>query len=394
MSTLRHDLHCAVKTMIGQPGYFLTALLTLALGIGFSTAIFSVVNTVLLRPLPYRDAGRLLWLRERRLPQFPEFSVAPGHYLAWRDQATAFDGIASWGTNFVTLETGTGDPERVRADRTTANLFPVLGVAPALGRGIAESDDRAGAPAIVVLSYGAWQRRFGGSPGVIGRQLTVNREPATIVGVMPAGFAFPSADTEMWVPMAFTAEERTLMGSHYLSAIGRVKAGVALQRARDDLDTVAARLATANPDSSKGWDVLAIPMQDYLVRGVKSSLLVLLGAVALVLVIGCVNVANLLLVRGAARQKELAIRAAVGASRVRLVRQLMVEQLVLALCSAVVGVLGAGWLLHGLLALLPDTLPRQQRYRARQPCARLRAGSCDGDAAAVRGDTGPARHSR
>jgi putative ABC transport system permease protein len=359
MTQTGQDIRHAARALTKHPGYLATAVLTLGLGIGFTTATFSVINAVLLRPLPFADPARVMLIRERKLPQFPEFSVAPGHYLAWRDQATAFDAIAALGSQLVNLDTGATDPDRVRADRVTANLFPLLGIAPILGRGFTTADDQEGAPRVATLAYGAWQRRFGGRTDVVGRAIRIDGEPVTIVGVMPATFSFPAAETEMWVPMAFTADERTRLGSHYLVGIGRLKPDVTLDRARADINTVAARIAQNNPDSSAGWDVLVFPLQEYFVRNVKPALLLLLGAVALVLLIACVNVANLLLVRGAARRKELAIRAAIGASRPRLVQQLLVEQIALAAVSALVGLLLAGWLLRALLSLLPNALPRQ-----------------------------------
>jgi putative ABC transport system permease protein len=358
MPILTQDFRHAARALLKHPGYLVTAVLTLALGIGFSTATFSVINAVLLRPLPYGQPDRLVVFRERKLPQLPEFSVAPAHYLAWRDQTSAFDGIGCFGTNLVNVDAGNADPERVRADRVTANLFPVLRVTPMLGRALTDADDQEGAPPVVMLSYSMWQRRFGGRTDVIGQTVRMDRTPVTIVGVMPPGFQFPSIDTEMWIPMAFSAQEKTRFGSHYLGAVGRLKDTVTLDRARSDVNTVAARLSATNA-GSLGWDVLVSPLQEYVVRNVKLALYVLLGAVAMVLLIGCVNVANLLLARGAARQKELAIRSAIGASRGRLIRQLLVEQIALAAFSAVVGLLFAAWLLRGLLALLPNALPRQ-----------------------------------
>jgi putative ABC transport system permease protein len=353
------DLLHAARALGRHPAYFFTALLTLALGIGFSTATFSVIHAVLLRPLPYSNPEQLLRLRERALPRFPQFSVSPGHYLTWQAETTMFEGIAAWGTQLVNLDAGGGEPERIRADRVTANLFPLLGVKPVLGRAFSEADDETGAPQVAILSYSAWQRRFGGRADVIARSVRVDRQVVPIVGVMPAGFVFPAAETEMWVPMAFTAHERTLYGSHYLSAVARMKPGVTLDGARADLDRATKRLWEINP-GSKGWEVLVDPLHEFSVQGVKRALLVLLGAVALVLLIACVNVANLLLARGAARQKELAIRAAIGASRVRLIRQLLVEQVALAAVSAAAGVLLAAWLLRALLSMLPDALPRQE----------------------------------
>jgi putative ABC transport system permease protein len=359
MTSLVQDLSHAIRSLRRAPGYLATALLTLGLGIGFSTATFSVINTVLLRPLPYPDPGRLLLLRERRLPQFPEFSVAPGHYLAWRDQSTVFEGMGSYGVQLANLDTGAGDPARVRADRVTANLFPLLGAAPLTGRAFTAADDTFGAPAVAILSYSTWQQRFGGRSDIVGQIVRLDREPVTIVGVMPADFKFLLDGSELWVPMAFTPREQKTYGSHYLSAVARMRPGVTADRARADLNTVAARVEQAHPEGGKGWDVLAIPLQDYYVRDVRAALLVLLGAVGLLLLIGCANVANLLLARGPSRQKELAIRSAIGASRWRLVRQLLVEQGLLALASAAAGMLAGGWLLRGLLAMIPDALPRQ-----------------------------------
>jgi putative ABC transport system permease protein len=359
VSTLLQDLRQAVRVLLQHPGYLATALMTLALGIGFSTATFSVVNAVLLRPLPYANPEQLLILRERNLPNFPQFSVSPGHYLWWCEQATLFDGIAAWGSNLRNIDTGNGEPERIRADRVSANLFQLLGVSPALGRAFTEEDDAANAAPVVMLSHGAWQRRFGGSD-VLGQTIRMDRQAVTIVGVMPATFVFPAADTEMWMPMAMPAAERQRHGSHYLSVVARMKSGVTFERAQADLAAAAKRLEQAMPDGNNiGWEVLAYPMHEYSVRTVRGALVVLFGAVSLVLLIACVNVANLLLARGASRQKELAIRAAIGASRGRLVRQLFIEQVTLATPSAAAGVLVAAWLLRSLLALLPDAMPRQ-----------------------------------
>ena len=359
MGILGQDLRHAVRALLTRPGYLVTALVTLALGIGFTTATFSVVNAVLLRHLPYADPDRLLLLRERKLPQFPEFSVSPGHYLAWKEQATAFEGIAAWRTGAVSLSNRNAPPERVRADRVTPDLFPLLGVAPILGRAVSEADDQFGAPRVLVLSHAAWRNRFGGRADVVGRRVRVDGEPATIIGVMPPGFMLGSADVEMWSAMAFTPQERASLGSHFISAVGRLKPGVTIERAREDLNIVARRLAELSPGTSAGWEVLTFPMHEFAVRNVRSSLLVLLGAVVLVLLIACVNVANLLLARGAARKRELAIRAAIGATRGRLVRQLLAEQLLIGVVGSAAGVLIAAWLLRAVLAMLPGALPRQ-----------------------------------
>jgi putative ABC transport system permease protein len=357
MGIVWQDLTHALRALLKQPGYLATALLTLAIGVGFTTATFSVIDAVLLRPLPYDDPSRLVHFTERA-KHFPNFDVSPGHYLFWRDHATSFEGIGAWQQQGVNFQIGSQDPQRLRADRVTANLFSVLGAKPILGRTFEAADDLGGAPRVVLLSYGAWQRRFSGQASVIGQVVRIDRESATIVGVMGKGFVFPDVETEMWVPTAFTDAERRSYGSHYMSAIGRLKPGVTLEQADADMKVVSARLRDENPGSA-GWSVVLSDLLEYTVGDVRRSLLVLFGAVSLVLLIACVNVANLLLVRGAARHRELAIRSAIGATRSRLLRQLLVEQVALAVVSAVAGVLVAAWLLRALLALVPDAVPRQ-----------------------------------
>jgi putative ABC transport system permease protein len=361
-SLIVQDLRHALRALLKHPGYLLTALLTLALGIGFSTATFSVINAVLLRPLPFADPDRLVQLRERNLPRFPQFSVSPGHYLFWREHNTTFAGIAALASQSLNLDLGNDDPQRVRADRVSANLFAVLGVDPLWGRSFQPSDEQGSQARVVMLSHGAWQRRFGGARDVVGQTVRLDRNPVTIVGVMPAGFRYPSPEVEMWVPFVFTDAERRSFGSHFMSAIGRLRPGITIEQAEADMKVVSARLIGVNP-GSKGWEVLLFGLQDFTVRNVKDSLLVLLGAVSLVLLIACANVANLLLARGAARQKELAIRSSIGATRGRLLRQLLVEQITLALVSAAAGVLVAAWLLRVMLAMVPDALPAHADVR-------------------------------
>jgi putative ABC transport system permease protein len=350
------DLRHALRALLKHPGYLITALVTLALGIGFSTATFSVIHAVLIRPLPFAEPDRLVQLRERNLPRFPQFSVSPAHYLFWRENNTTFEAIAAVATQSANLDLGDDDPQRVRADRVSVNLFSVLGVEPLWGRTFQAADEQGTVPRVVVLSHGAWQRRFGGARDIIGRTIRLDRNPVTVVGVMPEGYRYPSPDVEMWVPMIVDDTTRRSFGNHHLVAIGRLKAGVTFEGASEDMARVSIRLAEHNPGSA-GWEVLLFGLQDFTVRNVKDSLLVLLGAVSLVLLIACANVANLLLARGAARQKELAIRSSIGATRARLLRQLLVEQLTLALVSAGAGVLMAAWLLRVLLAMVPDALP-------------------------------------
>jgi putative ABC transport system permease protein len=358
MQTVLQDLKQAIRGLRKNTGTLVTAVLTLGVGIGFSTATFSVTNAVLLRPLPYDEPSRLVNLSEQVPPRTIQFAVSPAHYLFWRDHATAFEGIGAWQRVQVNFQSGGEDPQRVHADRVTANLFAILRVAPALGRAFLPSDDESGAQRVVLLSHGTWQRRFGGAGDVVGQTIRVDQQPATVVGVMPPGFAFPSAETELWMPAAFSAAERRAYSSHFLLSIGRLAPGVTLARAQADLKKVSARLGEVNP-ASAGWEVQLTDLRDDTVQDVRRSLLVLAGAVALVLFIACVNVANLLLVGGAARHRELAIRTAIGATRGRLLRQLVVEQVALAAISASAGVLLAAWLLRALLRLVPDALPRQ-----------------------------------
>jgi putative ABC transport system permease protein len=358
METVLQDLKQAVRGLGKHTGALVTAVLTLAVGIGFSTATFSVTNAVLLRPLPYDEPSRLVNLSERIPPRTNRFAVSPAHYLFCRDHATAFEDIGAWQRVQVNFQRGAEHPQRLQADRVTANLFAILRVAPALGRAFLPSDDESGARKVALLSHGTWQHRFGGASDVVGQTIRVDQEAVTIVGVMPPGFAFPSPGTELWVPAAFSTTERRAYTSHFLSSIGRLAPGVTLARAQADFKAVSARLGEVNP-ASAGWEVQLTDLRDDTVQDVRRSLLVLGGAVALVLFIACVNVANLLLVGGAARQRELAIRTALGATRRRLLRQLVVEQAALAAISASAGVLLAAWLLRALLRLVPNALPRQ-----------------------------------
>ncbi|HTI39585.1 MAG TPA: ABC transporter permease [Vicinamibacterales bacterium] len=362
MRNLAQDVRYGIRLLSAHPAYFVSAVLTLALGIAFNTATFSVINAVLLRPLPYNAPDDLLMLREQKLPQYPEFSVSPGNFLTWQEQVGPdFVGLAAFRYMSANVQIAAGDPQRLETDPVTPNLLDLLGVSPILGRGFLASDGQEGAPPVVLLSYAIWQSRFGGARDVVGRSIRINLVPATIIGVMPSGFVFPSPVVDkLWVPLTFTPAEGALYRSHYLSSIARVRPGVGLVQARADLNAVARRLAEAHPEDDRGWEVLATPLHDWYVSDIRSSLLILLGAVALVLLIACVNVANLLLARGAGRRKELAVRAALGATRGRIVRQLLVENLLLGATGALAGVLIARWLLRALLPLVPDDIPGER----------------------------------
>jgi putative ABC transport system permease protein len=333
-------------------------ILTLALGIGACTAIFSVVNAVLLRPLDYPDPARLVIIRETQLPEFPEFSVSPPNYLDWEKQTKSYEHLAAASGSRVNL-TGDGEPQQLVGIKATAHYFDVYGIKPALGRTFLPEEDAPGKNHVVVLSYPFWQRVFGGASDVVGRPIQLNGESYTVVGVAPRGFGLASK-VDAWMPMAFEPKETANdnRGAHYLSVAGRLRAGVTVAQAEAELKVLAAQLATQYPDSNKGWGILMMPLQDYSVRDVRTVLYTLLGAVGCVLLIACANIANLLLARATARHREISIQAALGASRARLVRQLLTESVLLALCGGLVGMLLARWGLDALLALAPASLPR------------------------------------
>lgn len=353
-----NDFRYALRQLIKAPSFTLVAIITLALGIGACTAIFSVVNTVLLRPLDYPDPDRLVIIRETQLPKFPEFSVSPPNFLDWQKQAKSYEHLAATTSASLNL-TGEGEPQRLTAVKATAHYFDVYGVKPILGRMLLPEEDAVGKNHVVVLSYGFWQRVFGGARDVVGRSVQLNGEPYQIVGVAPYGFGVASK-VDVWTPMAFKPDETAndARGGHYINVYGRLKPGVSFVQAKAEMELIAAQLATQYPDPQKGWGVLMMPLQDYSVRDVKPVLYTLLGAVGCVLLIACANLANLLLARATARHREISIRAALGAGRGRLVRQLLTESVVLAICGGVAGIILARWGLDGLLALAPTSLPR------------------------------------
>ena len=366
MNTLLSDIRYAVRMLLKAPGFTVIAILALALGIGANTAIFSVVNAVLLRPLPYPEPEKLILLREKT-PVFPNGSVSYPNYIDWREGQRTFTDVALLrrvDANFAMIS-GDTEPERIGGAQVTYNFLAVVGLKPRLGRDFAEADDVPNGPKVAMISEKLWHKRFGGSSTVLGQQVSLNGVPREIVGVLPADLQYPRK-ADIYVPLGdVRAQEGVLMrGNHPgFSALGRLKPGVTIEQAGADLDAIAAALEQKYPDTNTGRRVNARPLLDAAVGEYRYSLHLLLGAVLCVLLIACANVANLQLARAVARSKELAVRAALGAGRWRLARQLLTESTLLALVGGAAGVMLAVWSLDAIKALSPANVSRFQEIR-------------------------------
>ncbi len=361
MDDLIQDLRFAARSLRKSAGFTVVAVLTLALGIGANTAIFSVVNGVLLRPLAYEQPDRLVTIAESNPVQDREgFNVSYPNYLEWKKQSRVFEQIAAVRTMSVTL-TGGDEAARVLLSLISRELFAVLRVEPALGRGFLAEEDRPGADPVVILGHGLWQRRFGADPEVVGKTIAINGSSSTVIGVMPPEFEFPSEDVELWAPIGLLADRMQNRAVHTLTTVARLEDGVSLDEAKVEMATIAARIQREFPGEDPEHTTTLIPLHERVVGNTDTILLVLMGAVAFLLLIACANVADLLMARAAARQKEIAVRTALGASRWRVIRQLVTESVLLGLTGGAAALALAFWGLDLLVAHLPPFMPRVEQ---------------------------------
>ena len=354
----RTAMRYAIRTLRRSPGFTTIALLTLALGIGANTAIFSFVNGVMLKPLPYRDPHGIVLVWEKP-PGGHRNGISTLNFLDWKNQNTVFEHMAAQNGGAVTL-TGTGAPEELQSSRVSASYFDIFGVQAVLGRTFAPDEDQSGKSQVVVLSHRLWENRFGADPSIIGRKLTLNGTPCTVIGVLPANSPFDRSWAQLWMPLAFEPRDMT-RDYHWMLSFARLKPGVTLEKAQAAMDAIGARIAAAYPESNQGWGVTVERFEDRIVGPqLRRSLLVLLAAVGAILLIGCANLANLTLARGAAREREIAVRASLGAGAWRLIRQLLTENLLVAAAGGALGLALGYAMIRGLILLAPPfSLPSE-----------------------------------
>ena len=358
MDSLIKDIRYGLRSLLKRPGFTAIALIALALGIGANTAIFSLVNAVVLQPLPFPDSDRLVWVYGNIRNAGNRASVSPLDFLDFRSQNKTFEQFAASGTLPLQRNlTGDGEPERLTASGVTGNYFQAFGVVPALGRGFSLENEKTGQDQVTVLSHALWQKRFAGDPNIIHKTIMLDGKACEVIGVMPAGLRLPQA-ADLWVPLTFDVDpDMKQRKAHFLRPIGRLKPGVSLAQAQADTDVIARQLEQQFPDSNTGWNLRLLSLRDQLIGNSKTPLFILFGAVGFVLLIACANVANLLLVRAAARQKEIALRTALGASRLRILRQMITESLLLAILGGALGALLATWGVELLVSLSEGSLP-------------------------------------
>src|SRR4051812_6046648 len=360
MNTLLHDIRYGVRMLLKHKGFTAVAVIALALGIGANTAIFSLVNGVLLRPLPFPNAESIIYIEGKNpAAGITDSNISFLDFTDWSQQTDLFASTAAYWTGTANFGADGAEPERVPRAGVTTGFFSVLGVQPVLGRTFVPEDDKGWPQTVALISHGLWKRRFGSDPAIIGRQVQMSSFPLTIIGVMPPGFEYPE-QTQVWVPTAVNLRDEP-RDNRVWSAIARLNNSIDLKQAQSRLSAVNAQLGKQFHETNKGWDVLISPLHERLVREVKPSLLALLGAVGFVLLIACANVANLLLARSAARQKEMAIRGAMGASRTRVLRQMLTESILLSAIGGAAGLVLSIWLTDLLMSMLPEGAPRLEQ---------------------------------
>ncbi|HMD08899.1 MAG TPA: ABC transporter permease [Candidatus Acidoferrum sp.] len=360
MRNLFSDLQLGFRILLRNPGFAVTAILLLALGIGANTAIFSVVNAVLLRPLPYQDSSRIMQIWHvppaKSFPGMTLFSVSPANYLDWQTQNHSFEGMSAYGGARYNVG-GKERPEAIQAATVAPSFFSILRVQPLLGRGFTPDDDRPGQGHVVVLGNALWRERYGADPAVVGQKIVLDGETYSVIGVMPRTFKFPSW-AQLWTPLAWTDQTRAVRGNHNYQVIGRLKPRVDIRAAQAELSAISARLEQLYPEDDRGWGAKILTLREQTVGDVRPALLVLLGAVGFVLLIACANVANLVLGKILARKKEIAIRSALGATRGAILRLVLTETLLLSLAGGALGLLLARFGTTLIVKFLADRLPR------------------------------------